>query len=86
MARWKHRWSYIKEGLCAAFFGFFAIVSLMNPHSLDGEKFNRKGAFITLLWGWPLGLICTAFAGYSLAKIYRLATQSSLILESRNEL
>ncbi len=75
MSALKNRLSYVKEGLCAVFLGFFAIVSLMNPHSLDGETFRRKGSIITLLWGWPLGLLCSALAFYSLAKIYRQATR-----------
>ncbi len=70
MPAWKGTWSYVKEGLCAVFLGFFAIVSLMNPHSLDGEHFRRKGSIITTFWGWPLGLVCGALAFYSLFKIY----------------
>lgn len=85
MTEWKDHLSYVKEGLCAAFLGFFAIVSFTNPHSLDGENLRRKGGIIKLLWGWPLGLICAALAFYSVAKIYRQATGSSLRLKGKSE-
>lgn len=71
MSTLKSRLSYVKEGLCAVFLGFFAIVSLTNPHSLDDETFRRKGSIITLLWGWPLGLICGALALYSVGRIFQ---------------
>jgi hypothetical protein len=75
----------VKEALFAVFLGFFAIVSLTNPHSLDGEKLGRKGGIIELLWGFPLGLICGALAFYSLLKIYGQATASSLGLSNKLE-
>lgn len=78
MSSWKNGLSCLKEAACAVFLGFFAILSLMYPHSLDGEKFNRKGGMITTLWGWPLGLICGALAIYSVSKIFRLLSGSKL--------
>lgn len=83
MSKWKNRLSYVKEGLIAAFLGMIAVASLTNPHSLDGERFGRKGGIITLLWGFPLGIICGWLAFYSLRKIYRQATGSSLDLSSK---
>jgi hypothetical protein len=77
MSRWQKRFTYVKEGLFAAFLGSIAVITATHTHALDGEHVGRKGALVKLLWGWPLGLLCGALAFYSLSKIYRMATAST---------
>jgi hypothetical protein len=81
MSKWKDRFSYVKEGLFAAFLGSIAILTLTQSHALNGEHMGRRGDLIKILWGWPLGLLCGGLALYSLAKIYKMATGSSASLK-----